>query len=242
MSRTNAEWRTRNAEWRSRKDLSPVFIPHSEFRIPNSGGFTLLEVLLAMAILAIIVTAIYGSFATAGRSVEQAEAVRDSADLARTLLARMTGDITNAWCRAGTTGTLFYGKKEEPEVEGNKVRKDSLALSTRTNWRRPGTKEMDLWTVGYFFRERPDGSGYVLMRRERRTLEPGEGIPIEETEYEITDQVESLRIRYTREGRTWVDDFGGAASCDRPAAAEITLVMADGSVYLTQVDVPKASF
>jgi hypothetical protein len=156
-------------------------------------------------------------------------------DLARTLLGRLTLDLANAWCAAGMTGTLFYGKKEEPEVEGKKVRKDSLSLTTRTNWRRPGTKEMDLWGVGYFFRERSDGSGYVLMRKERRSLEVVNGVLAEETEYEVTDQVESLRLRYSRDGKAWLDELGGTASCDRPAAAEITLVMADGATYMTVV-------
>jgi len=202
-----------------------------------SPGFTLLEVLLAMAILAFIAAVIYGSFATASRSVEQAEAARDSTDLARTLLSRLTADITNAWCKAGVTGAHFYGKKEEPEVNGNKVRRDSLSLTTLTNWRRPGTKETDLWAVGYFFRERPDGSGRILMRKERRVLEVPAGQQPDDAEYELTDQVESLRLRYTSDGKTWLDDAGGATGCFRPRAAEITLMLAGGTVYQTLTDV-----
>src|SRR5512139_1176448 len=186
MNRLGSEVRGQGSgERRSRSAFAYRLTPDA------SRGFTLLEVLLAMAILAIIVTAIYGSFATAGRSVEQAEAVRDSVDLARTLLSRLTLDLTNGWCTTDIKmkGTYFFGKKEEPEVEGKKVRKDSLSLTTRTNWRRPGTKEMDLWGVGYFFRERSDGSAYVLMRKERRSLEVVNGVLAEETEYEVTDQV-----------------------------------------------------
>ncbi|HET7317853.1 MAG TPA: prepilin-type N-terminal cleavage/methylation domain-containing protein, partial [Nitrospirota bacterium] len=58
-------------------------IPHPAFRIPNSQGFTLLEVLIAVAIMSAIVTVIYASFSTASRNVQQAEEIRDSADLAR---------------------------------------------------------------------------------------------------------------------------------------------------------------
>jgi general secretion pathway protein J len=212
-------------------------VPHSALRIPHSKGFTLLEVLLAMAILAFIAAVIYGSFATAIRSVEQAEAARDSTDLARTLFGRLTNDIANAWCKAGVTGAHFHGKKEEPEVNGTKVRMDSLSLTTLTNWRRPGTTETDLWAVGYFFRERPDGSGRVLMRKERRVLDVPSGQQAEEAEYEITDQVESLKIRYTSDGKTWLDDAGGATACFRPRAAELSLMLADGKAYQTLVDV-----
>ena len=52
--------------------------PKSEIRNPKSGGFTLLEVLIAVAIMSGIVTVIYASFSTASRNVEQAEARRDA--------------------------------------------------------------------------------------------------------------------------------------------------------------------
>jgi len=54
----------------------------------RNRAFTLIEVLLAMSILALIMTGIYTSFSTAGQSVQHAEAARDETDLARTLISR----------------------------------------------------------------------------------------------------------------------------------------------------------
>lgn len=214
--------------------------PHSAFAIPHSRGFTLIEVLLALAILAVIMTVIYASFSTASQNVEQAEKVRDETDLARTLIARISDDLANAYCKTGVQGkgTFFYGKKEEKDVRGNKLRLDSLSLTTLTNWRKPDSKETDLWEVGYFFKEKADGSGYVMMRRERRNLNTQESASEEETEYEITDVVDSLQLRYYT-GSQWTDELGGSTSCTRPTAVEMTLTLASGKVYLTQVDIVK---
>ena len=141
--------------------------------IPNSKGFTLIEVLLSLAILALISTVTYMSFSSSGEHVEQAEAARDDVDLARTLIARMSDDIANAFCKPGMKSGVFFGLKEEVETSEGQRRIDSIFVSTLTNSRRPGSKESDLWVVGYRFKEKPDGGGYRLMRYERRDLSFG---------------------------------------------------------------------
>lgn len=214
-------------------------IPRSAILGPRPAGFTLLEVLLAMTILAVVMTVIYTSFSSAGDSVERAEAVRDGNDLARTLLSRMSADIANAYCRQGAAGQFFFGKHEEIESSGAKFRFDRVALSTLTNWRRPDTAETDLWAVGYFFRERPEDGRRVLMRREKRLLRSADDGPVDEAEYELTDAVAGLQVRYW-DGTKWIDDLGAEDACRRPAAAEITLTLENGTVVMTAIDVPKA--
>src|SRR5512134_255715 len=148
--------------------------PNSALRTPNSSGFTLLEVLIAVAIMSAIVTVIYTSFSTTSRNVQQAEEMRDTADLARPLLAKLSDDIANAYVNSRMNMpivlTIFYGKKGEVDLKDEKSRRDDISLTTLTNVRTPGTKETDLWEVGYFFKERTDGTGFVLMRREKREL------------------------------------------------------------------------
>lgn len=224
MSSVSAECGVRSAERKSRKAGHGGSIPHSK-------GFTLLEVLLALTILAVIMTSIYGSFSTSGRNVERAEEVRDGTDRARTLIARLANDIANACIIGGMSETFFYGKKFETE-EG-KRRLDSIHLTTLTNWRKPDSKEMELWEVGYFFQERPDGKGRVLMRKEKRELStavlPREG----GVDYMLTDAVQALQLRYYN-GAKWTDEWtqGGL-----PKAVDIVLTIADGRVYATKVDV-----
>ncbi len=141
-------------------------------RDPKSGGFTLLEVLLAMAILAIMLTSIYMSFSTAGANVEQAEAAREETDLARTLMTRLSADITNAYVDPNMTSsntllTFFQGKNQETtdDESREKIRRDKIDLTTLTNWRRLDSKESDLWEVGYFFSQ---GKSIVGLRTDFR--------------------------------------------------------------------------
>ncbi len=211
----------------------------------RTSGFTLLEVLLAMAILAVIITVIYTSFSTAERNIKQAEESRDDTDVARTLISRLSDDIANAYVspsmnQQGATLTIFYGKKEEVGDGEDKVRHDDIYLTTLTNWRRPDTQEMDLWEVGYYFKEKPEGQGYALYRREKRILSKDTPALEGGDEYEITDRVVNLQFRYTSDGKNWVDEWDSRSKPVGfllPKAVEITLTLNSGSVYVTDVDI-----
>lgn len=203
----------------------------------KSQGFTLIEVLLAMAILAVTLTVIYSSFSTAGRSVEQAEELRDEADLARALMNRLSLDIANVYAKSGDL--FFYSKKEEltgeQKVNDFTIRHDSIAMTTLTNWPKPNSKETELWEVGYFFKEKPEGNGYSLYRREKRDLKESPALE-GGIEFELTDQVQSLQFRYSRDGKNWTDE-GWPKSPMAPKVVEIIVILNSGKVYTTKVDV-----
>ncbi len=208
----------------------------SAIRNSKSKGFTLLEVMLAMLILTFFVATIYSSFSTMSQSVKNAETDRDVTDLARTLIAKMTDDITNAYYVAGMQETFFYGKSSTTSAD--EPRFDSLALTTLTNWRRPGSKETDLWEVGYRFQDKADGSGKLLIRSEKRELSkdvpPLEG----ETDYVLTDRVAALQLRYYN-GSTWMDDWDNRNSraAALPKEVELGVVLDDGTSFLTHIEV-----
>lgn len=190
-----------------------------------------------MAILAIVVSVVYAAFSTTGESVRQADAALADVDLARTLMARIADDIANAFVRGIGARGIFFGKKQIVETEGREHRFDALSLTTLTNWRRPDTREMELWEVGYLFKERPDGSGRVLFRREKRelsmdlpALEGGE-------EYEVTGRIADLQLRYSADGKNWVDDWDSRKTAALPRHAEISLVLDSGRSFVTRVEV-----
>ncbi len=204
---------------------------------PRAKGFTLIEVLLAMAILAAVLGILYASFFSAQESIGRAEAVRGDADLARELLSRLSTDIENAYTKGSANVIGFAGAKEEAEVDGEKRRFDSLSLTTLTNWRRPNTKESELWEVGYRFEEKTGGDvNRVLLRREKREL--SEDVPFAEggSEEELTGRVRQLRLRYY-DGSAWKDDWNWKERAVLPARVEILLVLEDGRTYLTETAV-----
>ena len=216
------------------------FIPHSALRIPNSLGFTLLEVIIAVTIMAGIVTVIYTSFSTVSRNVAKAEEKRDAADLARTLLTKLSSDISNAYYNPSMKETFFYGKKSGAELDSPRF--DSIALTTLTNWRKPNSKETDLWEVGYRFEETPEKNGIRLIRKEKREFGTDNTALEGGTDYTLTERVKGLRLRYYN-GSTWTDDWDNRTqqSLQLPKAVEITLVLDDGSLYHTQVEVGSVS-
>ncbi len=203
--------------------------------ISHSKGFTLLEVLIAVAIMSLIVTVIYTSFSTSSRNVEQAEKSRDTADLVRTLVAKLSNDIANAYVNPSmNVPTIFRGKKVQPETGNDKNRYDELYLTTLTNWRRPDSKETDLWEVGYYFKQKPDGTGVVMMRREKREL--SKDVPALEggIEYVMTDRIASLQYQFYN-GSTWSDEWN--ATTIWPSVVEIAILLDNGSSYITRVAV-----
>ena len=216
-----------------------LFTRHSSLVSRRSPGFTLLEVLLAMAILSLIMTVIYVSFTTTSNSVQQAEAIRDENDIARTLVARLSTDTANAYVKSGVNTTFFKSKKDESQGEpGNgidKIRHDDINLTTLTNYPR-SNKETELWEIGYFFKQKADGKGYALFRREKREL--SKDVPPLEggDEYELTDQVESMQFRFMDNAGIWTDN-GWDKGAVLPKAIEIVIVLKTGKIYMTRVDV-----
>ncbi len=190
-----------------------------------------------------IVTVIYSAFFTASQSVQQAETMRDSTDLVRTLVSKLSDDIANAYVNPGMNYpnaplTVFYGKKVEPSTGTEKSRRDELYLTTLTNWRGRGTQQTDLCEVGYYFKEGSDGKGYIMMRREKRLLsKDSPALELEGSdEYPLTDRVKSLQFRYKSSSTsTWSDEWSVKTAL--PKIVAITLLLDDGSVYVTEVQV-----
>jgi hypothetical protein len=109
-------------------------------------------------------------------------------------------------------------------------------MTTLTNWRKPDSKETDLWELGYHFEETADGTGRMLMRREKREL--SKDVPLLEggVDYEISDRVEEFQLRYYN-GSRWSDEWDTRKQFGLPKAVELSLVFADGKQYITVVDV-----
>jgi general secretion pathway protein I len=83
-------------------------VPHSAFHIPHSGGFTLLEVMIAVAILAMVLVSLLGLKNRSTQNVMLSEHITTA-----TLLAKRM--MTETLVTAGT-GTVVQ-KEDEGEFE-----------------------------------------------------------------------------------------------------------------------------
>ncbi|MBW2059937.1 MAG: prepilin-type N-terminal cleavage/methylation domain-containing protein [Deltaproteobacteria bacterium] len=179
-------------------------------------GLTLLDLLVAMAILAVILTSIYWVFANHQRSVEAASESRDAYGQGRIILDRMVRDLAGAWLPAGNrlkTGFSYI-------FDGQKDRLNLITTARLSPDIAPG---LDLVEVGYRTVENEDGEELTLLRRQDRTPD-GEALE-GGTEIFLTRSLRHFEISYINrlgeELSTWqAKDAGGL-----PRAVRINLTL-----------------
>ncbi|HXG62032.1 MAG TPA: prepilin-type N-terminal cleavage/methylation domain-containing protein [Planctomycetota bacterium] len=180
-------------------------------------GFTLLELLLALSISAVVLGAAYALF-RAGRSLSsRAEALAEISQAARAVLRRLEGDLRAAVRPSRAFDAGFRGTKGGTEA----LRRDRLEFVTATE-AVPGG--IDLGAVSYWIIEEGTGAGRRGLVRERRaaltaeTVEAGRPENVEE----VAPEVVGLGFRYFDEGE-WREEWDSAAVGKLPRAVEATL-------------------
>jgi prepilin-type N-terminal cleavage/methylation domain-containing protein len=202
-------------------------------------GFTLLEVLVSVAILAIIMAAIYSAYTT---NVEAIQIARENGQVhqtARIVLDRITKDLqsalTETWSPSGTHSLGFVGRDQVRD--GKRV--DRLDFATLTylalSERSPAA---DLCEVGYRVVEDSEQEGtLVLMRRQQiLVLPPGddesghESLAGGESEQELARNLSEFRIAYEdargEEFDRWSTEETNSFS-GLPVLVKIRLVLSD---------------
>ena len=205
----------------------------------NLRGFTLLEVLVSVAILAIIMAALYSAYTT---NVEAIQIARENGQVhqtARIALDWITRDLqsalTETWSPTATTRLPFVGKEEYRD--GRRLdRIDFAALTYMTlSDQSPAT---DLCEVGYRVIEDPeDQETLVLMRRQKILVSlpeddqgPGEGFGEGGSEQELGRNLVGFQITYEdgrgEERAGWSTEERDAPS-GLPVLVKVRLVIKD---------------
>ena len=151
-------------------------------RRASSGGFTMIELMLALAIFAFITTIMFGSFSQTVSSKKAIQSEQERAHAVRVALMRMAREIEMAYVSdnentaIANRRTLFVGSARADV--------DELMFSTFAHQRlRAGAAEGDTSLITYYGARDPDDKRVLnLMRRETRRLQaedprtlPGEG-------------------------------------------------------------------
>jgi len=222
----------------------------------NGGrrGFTLIEVLVALVITAIVLTGVYASFTAVMDTRRRVEADAGIDMEPRLVLTRISREIESAFLvkRAEDAPpesryTVFTGSQSE--VAGHPG--DKLSFSTFSHTKRGvDADESDQAIVEYTTEENepgpevPGGAGtdrrrndgertLALLRREwRRIPPPGETQRAEPRAIALVDDVQGFRVRFRDDEGEWTDrwDSTEVRTLDLlPAAVEITLTLRDGA-------------
>lgn len=115
----------------------------------NSAGFTLLEMLVALAILSLMAAGIFASLGSSATHTVRVKARLESQQALRAALGHIAADIEDVYWVKDASHLFFIGKRED----GSKGRRDELEFTAmRRRLRRLGERSGDLVSIAYSLR------------------------------------------------------------------------------------------
>jgi len=176
-------------------------------------GFTLIEVLVAISLLAIVLTAVYGIFG--GVNSAKLRLDRDSADyhLARVVFDRLGRELHGVYFRRGDQTTMLRGGINEHNEPFLELTTTAVTLLSATG---SGISE-----VRYRLAQdlEVDKSRQVLLRSERSRQSAT--VPVDERMMRLAPNVASLSLRFFSNDR-WQEQWD-ARQDGLPQLVEISL-------------------
>lgn len=182
-------------------------------------GFTLVEVLVAISISAILLVTIYGVFTSMSRARARLQTEGEGYHLARVIFDRIGREIRGSYVAGQAPETRLRGGIDDRGVP-------FLTLATTASTPRQGVTS-GIALVRYELREtagEPAGR-MALMRSERPYFTEDTQAPA----YRLASGIDSLRVRFLSGGE-WRDQWPPDTGDDPPQAVEVTLTLAvDGT-------------
>lgn len=190
-------------------------------------GFTLIEILVAVTIIVILLSTVYGVFTSVSGAKERLEKEGDGYHLARVIFDRLGREIRGNYYDPKKPDSFFAGGIDE---QGNPFLKISTTATTPQ-----GGKVGGVAVVEYELRQDPENPDRkVLMRREYSPLDP---TGANEPEYRLAAGIDGMKLRFF-DGSNWVDQW----KTGLPEIVEVTLtVRIEGREipFVTAFEVPK---
>lgn len=225
---------------------------HAHFckaKVPARGfarGFTLIEMMLAVAILGIIMVMLAGSFHAVVAGKVHAENRLKGDREARAILGQMAGQLEGAiQTPLVASHVMLVGQASM----NNGVPLDNISISTvDVGQRRSVTGYGAEEIVNYFGKPNPEHPGwFMLMRQERSGLLPSNTAGIKlAPPVVLASDILKLHLRYYN-GNMWLESWNSNSlppGEELPEAVSISLVLADPGgariALATQVMLPMA--
>jgi type II secretion system protein J len=213
----------------------------------SKAGFTLLEIVIAVTILAAVFTGLYSAFSSTLETTEAVESERDVEQAARLGLMRMADDLASVYFKEVASGSeaspyRFEGGDTEALDQGGTVLE--FATSGRLDFDMV-FPSLRINRVSYALEADPvSGSYYRLVRREIPF--PSLGGKGKETVIEVGEEVEGLTLTYVDEEgqvRSQWDSEASEGDVFLPSMVHIRLQLAGDKsrFFATTVALPKAS-
>ncbi|MCS6901184.1 MAG: type II secretion system protein GspJ [Myxococcales bacterium] len=199
----------------------------------GSRGLTLLEILVAITIMAMVSILIYGAFDGVSRSKTGLSRINGRFHQGRSLLRRLARELSSAYISLHVpynqallaVRTVFISKDGSPA--------DRLDMTTFSHLRvSANAKESDQNELSYFGCPDPQVSGKMdLCRREQTIIdtEPGKGGSV----FVVVEDIDLFDLKYLDpQTGLWVDSWDSTQAIGQPnrlpLQARITLVLRGG--------------
>jgi len=209
---------------------------------PRAKGFTLLEVLVAIAIFAVIGVMALGGYNELAQQSERLTASMKRTRAVQMTMMRIAQDFAELEPRPVRAA---LGSNSEGALVAD-ARSQGLVEFTRAGWSNPAAiARSTLQRVAYRL---DDGK---LFREHWAVLD--RTLATEPIQVEMLDQVRSLRLRYMDRNLAWSEQWPAsnapgapntpgaaqpAAAAERPIAIEVTLELEDWGTLVRLLEVP----
>jgi len=176
----------------------------------RGAGFTLIEIMLAMAILAFITTIMFGAFNQTAANKRALEAAQERVHTARVALMRMSRELEMAYLASDGMGATTYPRTFL--IGTSQASVDELSFTTLAHQRlRGGLAEGDQSVVTYYGERDPDDPKITnLMRRETRRLQADDPKTLSGESYVLCPDISRLKFSYynfTQAKREWESEW-----------------------------------
>ncbi len=188
----------------------------------SEGGFTLVEVVLAVSLVAMMATLIFGSLYVTTSAIETARAKSADEQIVRSTLRVMTDELSVAEGGATAPWMGINGQQDGQPA-------DSVAFLTMGQFRgAESTKDTELVRIVY------TREGDRLLRFVRRNLY---GLTDESVEQvELATKVKGFNVRYyDGKSNLWLDEWDGRGRPGTPKAILIELTLLQENAELQTV-------
>lgn len=209
-------------------------VPRSPLRA-SEAGFTLLELLVSLTIVAILALAQAAPFQRTIETRERAETAMEQSNAARLTLQRIAEELTGA--------ARLDGERQRFMLLDRTFDRPASELSfTTTSARKVRAGPTDPFEVVRYRLEpgAPDARGALLVK-DQLPAAASDGVPF--TTNVVLEDVASFTVRVLPDRGEWLPTFqGGEGKIDIPRAAELQLALADGTpdppVYRLLIHLP----
>jgi general secretion pathway protein J len=197
----------------------------------RAAGFTLIEVMLALAILGFVTAIMWGSFSQTATNKKAIEAAQDRTHTVRVALLRMVREIEMAYLSASENTAL--SDRRTFLIGASRSDVDELQFSSFAHQRmRAGVAEGDTSLISYYGERDPEDRRVLnLMRRETRRLQAENPSTILGEAYILCPDVSRLKIQYyDHKLKEWVNEWSTLNASGNqylPTHVRLTLTVLD---------------